>query len=399
MVQVIQPGKVILNQCTINGIPYNDGITNYFHVQELRIFEDHCKPYFTGQLIIEAHQNTWESYVVPGATVNIAFEAPRSDGVATQEYYENFLIFSYESKPRQNDIHNAMIITLSLMGQEYYNDRLKTVMMPFSNIPGTAAAAAIHEIYMGVNGGLVITSPSMGPIGTTQVPHEVRNQKPLKAIHELLDKSVFAAYPSCAPVYFRNKPGYVMGPLQQLLETAPMVQTFVHQPAQSVDLNKTMFGYDRINFLRPMSPPNEQQSSGGAAGGSPQGFFDMAMGQVQKLTGGGGRGNFAILDTLHQALSIAKNGPGGFQSAEDAFLAQLSLYTKKFWVSVPLQTGVNVTCGTRITIQYPFTNQGLTSKTLYVARLIHDLKFTEGEDRQPVTINGTTDMFGVAWGQ
>jgi hypothetical protein len=39
------------------------------------------------------------------------------------------------------------------------------------------------------------------------------------------------------------------------------------------------------------------------------------------------------------------------------------------------------------------------SKTLYVARLIHDLRFTEGEDRQPVTINGTTDFFGVAWGQ
>ena len=292
-----------------------------------------------------------------------------------------------------------MVITLSLMGQEYYNDRLKTVMMPFSNITGTAAAAIIHSMYMAENGGLNITSGSMGMIGTSQVPHQVRNQKPLKAIHELLDKSVFPAYPSCAPVYFRNKPGYVMGPLQQLLESAPMVQTFTHQPAQATSLKQTMLGYDRINHLRPMSPPNEQQGSGGSSGGSPQGFFDMAKGQVQKLVGGGGRGNFAILDTLHQALSIAKSGPGGFQSAEDAFLAQLSLFTKKFWVSVPTQTGVNVTCGQRITIQYPFTNQGLMSKTLYVARLIHDLRFTEGEDRQPVTINGTTDFFGVAWGQ
>lgn len=401
MAEIIQPGKAQLDSCVVGGVPYFEGDRNNYHVQELRIFEDHCKAYFTGQLIIEAHQNTWEAYVRPGNQVSITFTAPRSDGGPSNTYTENFKIYSYESKPRQGDFQNAMVITLSLMGEEYYRDRFSTVMMPFSNITGTAAAAVIHNMYMAVNGGLEITSPSIGMIGSTQVPHEVRNEKPIKAIHGLLDKSVFAAYPSCAPTYFRTKPGYIIGPLQQLLETAPVVETFLHQPAQGVDIIPTLVGYNRVINLRPMSPPNDQQGKGGAgsAGGSPQGFFDIAKGQVQKLTGGGGRGNFSVLDTLHQALSIAKNGPGGFQSAEDAFLAQLSLFTPKFWVSVPLQTGTNVTCGTRINVQYPFTDQGIVSKTMYVARLIHELKFTEGEDRQPVTINGTTDMFGVAWGQ
>lgn len=423
MTEIIQPGKAVLIECTISGVPFNDGEKNYFHVQELRIFEDHCKAYFTAQLVIEAHQNVWENFISPGADVTISFQAPRSDGIPTQPYTENFKIFSYESKHREGDIQNAMVITLSLIGEEYYRDRHNTVMMPFSNVPGTAAAATIHEMYMAVNGGLNILDSSMGPIGSTQVPHEVRNLKPIKAIHDLLDKSVFAAYPSCAPMYFRNKPGYEMGPLQGYLETAALTETFIHKPGQAAELVDTLVGYNRIIHLRPMAPPGEQTAGGGQSANMMDGlfkslsFFDISQGDLLNndafsslgniaglanqfksgvVSKQGGRQLFSVLDSLHQALPIQKNGPGGFAQNEDAFLTALS-YTPKFWVSAPLQTGVNVTCGKRINVLYPFSGTQLIAKTLYVARLIHELKFTEGRDREPVNINGTTQMFGVHW--
>jgi len=423
MTDIIQPGKARLLQCTISGVPDTDGRTNFFHVQELRIYEDHCKAYFTGQLIVEFHQNVWENIVNPGAEVVISFDSPRSDGGPTKTYTENFKIYSYESKPREGDIHNAIVITLSLIGEEYYRDRFNTVMMPFSNVPGTAAAATVHGMYMSVNGGLDILDGSMGPIGSTQVPHEVRNLKPIKAIHDLLDKSVFARYPSCAPMYFRNKPGYAMGPLQGFLETTPVVQTFVHTPAQTASAQAALYGYDKILHLRPMSPPGEQTAGGGQSANMMDGlfkslsFFDISQGDIMNndafssLAGAagiasqfksavkskaGGRQIFSVLDSLHQALPIQKNGPGGFAQNEDAFLTALS-FTPKFWVSAPLQTGVNVTCGQRINVLYPFSGQQLIAKTLYVARLIHELKFTEGNEREPVNIIGTTQLFGVHW--
>lgn len=424
MASIFQPGQATLRECTISSIPFVDGNgKNYFHVQELRIYEDHCKAYFTAQLVIEADQNTWEGYLNPGAPVSISFEAPRSDGGPTKTYTENFKVYSYESKPKPRDNNNAMIITLSLMGDEYYRDRYNSVSQAFSNIPGTQAAQAIHEQYMSVNGSLSVQPSSLGMIGLERVPHEVNNKKPIKAIHDILDKVVYAAYPSCAAMYFRNKPGYVMSPLQYLLENASIDQTFIHQPSQGAFLNVTATGYDRINHLRPMAPPGEDRGMASASDVDgifkSMSFFDIKSGNfaengdfsslsqlsamAQQFKGAvmgklGGRRIFSVLDDLHQARSVAKNGPAGYQKNEDAFLTALT-YAPKFWVSVPMQTGLNVTCGTRINVFYPFSNLGVIGKTLYVARLIHELRFTEGTDgRNKVTVNGLTDIFGVDWG-
>jgi len=423
----VQPTKANLTTCTVGGMPFTDGQKNNFHVQEMRIFEDHCKPYFTGQLVIEAHQNTWELYVTPGAGVEIAFTAPRSDGGPTKDYSESFRILSYESRPREGDILNAMVITLNLIGQEYYDDRDNVVLRAYSNIPGTAAAAAIHEEYMAENGGLQVPIPSLGMIGMDKVPHQVNNKKPIKAIHDLLDKSVFAGYPSCAPTYFRNKYGYVIAPLQYLLENAPVAQSFMHWPSEGIDLKNVLMGYDKIIHLRPMAPPgpdpgvNSQTMDMLSAA---QAFFDVRKGDflnnfqslgniAQGLTSGfqgvvssfqgavkskyGGRQMMNMIDSFHQPPAISKDGPGNWQAAQASFLTALG-FVPKYWISVPLQTGVNVTCGERINAIYPVSDQDLIAKTMYVPRLIHELKFTEGRNRKPVTVIGTTDIFCVAWG-
>lgn len=424
----VQPGQGNLKECVVNGMAYVDADgRNNFHVQELRIFEDHCKPYFTGQLIIESHQNTWELFVQKGGIVTITFAAPRSDGGPTKDYTEVFRIHSYDAKEREDDTVNAMVITLSLIGEEYYNDRQNTVLQAFSNIPGSAAAAAIHETYMAENGPLQMLAASTGLIGTEIVPHQVNNKKPIQAIHEILNKNVYAAYPSCAPTYFRNKYGYVMAPLQQLLETARVAQSFMHYPAEGSEIAQVLASYDKVIYLRPINPPSEDtgQNSGQIDGlNSAMAFLDVREGNylnnfqsigsvIGGLTGGfqqiaknfqgqikskyGGRQVMAWLDSKHQSPSIAKEGPANYVGTQSTFLTQLS-YASKYRVVVPMQTGVNVTCGERINILYPMSGYTLIAKTLYVPRLIHELRFTEGKDRKPVIINATTDIFGVHWG-
>lgn len=435
---VIQPTKAFLKSCIINSLPHigyaGEDPYNNFHVKELRIYEDICKTYFTGQLVIETNMNTWETFIAPTAPVTISFEAPRSDGGTTKTYTESFRIYSYDSKPIGGGGNARMQHTIQLIGQEYYNDRHNTVLENFPNITGTAAAAKIHNEYMSVNGGLKIPIPSTGLIGEQLHPHQVKNMKPIKAIHDILDRCVYAAYKTCAPVYFRNKPGYVMAPLQHLLESAATLESFKHIPAQGASLEQTMFGYNNIIHLRPVAPAGE--SSAAASAGTiaslinASSSFDVNLGKyietfntaakvlnlpfMNKIPGLKGRAQqmlqqasrgrygarmmFSMLDELLQKKQVDKNGPGGYNAAQEAFLTTLN-YAQKYWISVPLQTGVNVTCGGRIDITYPI-NDRPAQKVLFVPRLIHELRFTENVGRgkrQALNINGTTDIYCVLW--
>lgn len=425
----IQPTKTALRDCTINGVSY---LTNAFHVKELRVYEDICKPYFTAQLVIETLLNNYENFLAPTLPVAFTFDAPRSDGGKTKTYTEQFRVYSYDSKPLSAGADARIEHTINLIGQEYYNDRHNTVMKNFPNVTGVAAAQQIHDEYIRTNGGLRILIPSMGMIGKEKHPHQVRNMKPIKAIHDILDRTVYASYKSSAPTYFRDKPGYKIAPLQHLLENATIAESFEHNPAQGASIQKALFGYNNVIHMRPLSPPSETTSSvsAGDVAGLMQAssFFDIKTGNyipnlgaisklldldfVKKSKGlsnslknmiqqanknkYGGRMLFTMLDELLQNRSVDKNGPGGYNVSQEAFLATLA-YSQKYWVSVPLQTGVNVTCGQRINVIYPI-NDKITAKTLFVPRLVHELRMTQEAKREPLNINGTTDFYCVLWG-
>jgi len=118
-------------------------------------------------------------------------------------------------------------------------------------------------------------------------------------------------------------------------------------------------------------------------------------GSVNKLTA-----------SVKEAIEAAFHGVGGHEylmrqanEHPQAFLTLLG-YTQKYWVSVPMQSGLNVTCGSRINMLHPIVEDGRPKqvrKTLFVPRLIHEIKFTEGVKREPLVVNGITDMYCVHW--
>lgn len=410
---IIQPTKVILKQCVIGSTPNIELIGNNsrenFAVHSLRIYEDICKSYFTGQLVIEDQINQTDPYLYPATQVVISFMSLPNN----KTYTEKFRIYSIESKPKENDKYAGMIITISLIGDEYYNDVQNTVMRNFKNMTATSAAQQIHSQYLSENGGIQVSS-SIGMIGQQNHPHQVLNMKPIKAIHDLLDKAVKP--PTSAYVYFRNKPGYVIAPLQELLESAPMAGSFVHKPGAGDSLRDVLIGYNDIIHFRPMAPPSQETAQGIRSAEvdslmKTSSFFDIKTGNFEGKGGSGfgglggligskgkfgARQIFNAINEDRQPRAIDKNGPAGHNVAEEKFIASLS-YTKKYWISVPMQTGIDVTIGRRIDVVYPVGDR-IERKVLFVARLIQELQFKTPGQVNYEPAQGSTDMYAVEWG-
>lgn len=421
---IVQPSRVTLKTCIIGSTPHidfqNNNIKENFTVHSIRIYEDICKAYFTAQLLIEDQINQTDPYIYPATEVLISWTVEPTN----KTYTEKFRIYSIESKPKDNDLYAGMLITLNLIGDEYYNDTQNTVMQNFPNITATQAAAQIHNTYIAENGPISVID-SIGLVGKTDHPHEVTNMQPIKAIHDLLDKAVKG---TSAFVYFRNKPGYVIGPLQELMETGSINGNFIHKPGQGAQIKDVLTGYNNIIHFRPMAPPSQETAQGirNAELDSlmkTSSFFDIKSGQyIQNVSGltsristgissldglfkevfnksvkspFGARLLFNAINQDRQELTVDKNGPAGHKAAEEAFLAALS-YSKKYWVVVPMQSGINVTIGNRINCVYP-VGERPTAKTLFVARLIHCLNFKTPSANRYEPSQGTTEIYAVNW--
>lgn len=432
---VYQPTKARLIDLVIGGVSWATRTTvgTYqelnasFHVKEFRCYEDICKPYFTAEVVIETLQNEYEPWLFPTAEVRLTWESPRSDGGPTKIYDQRYRVFSYESTPLDGGHMARMEHKVSLIGQEYYNDKHNVVIQNFHNLTGTAAATAVHNNYMADRGAMSATT-STGLIGQDSMKHQTINKKPIKAIQDILDRCIWSQYPSCAPTYFKDVDGYVIAPLQEIMETSAVLESFDHKTAAGGHLPNAFGGYNIIHHLRPVAPAGEattgvraSEISGLSKGTS---FFDAKtknmivsgadfgadayLSKIPNSTSArqtlnearksymGGQNMFHVIDELLQQRSVDKNGPGKFNSKQEAFLTAVT-YAPKYWISVPGQTGLNVTCGKRIRISYPFFGT-LQTKVLFVPRLIHEVKFTEDVDRKAVNQHAKTDIYAVQWG-
>lgn len=431
--KIIQPHQTALNFIDINGVNDIAGSTRNFHVKEFRIYEDICKPWFTGQLVIETRNHDYEKFLFPTATVQLRFSGPKTSG-PFKTFSERFKVYSYDSKVKRNASGvTELEHTIQLIGEEFYRDVHNTVIENDKNLTGTTAAQAIHTKYIGKGTGMKILEQSKGLIGKDNYPYQVKNLKPVKAIHDILDRVIFNKYKTGAVVYFRDKrfektPSYSAGPLQGFLEESEIAQDFVHDQAAGRSLMLTLGGYNIATSMRPASPPGDTSSSVGDTSGLVNKSFvydtfsskhldsDGAKALLDKFKsfkiGGikgndilksgaefvvskyGGRVLFNYVNKNHQDLSVDKFATGR-QDSEESLITALS-YSPKYRVVVPIQSGLYMTCGKRFRIRTTIDGRQ-TIKTLFVPRLVHEVRFTYDEDRKPVAIQGTTELYGVQW--
>ena len=437
-----QPGSVQIISCTINGI--ESGFGNY-KLHEFRIFEDHCKPYFTGQMVIETAQNFYDYLLKPAVDITIVFHCPvsRPSSYTARTYSQKFRLHSYESRPiPQKHGQNKLIHTLSLITQEYHNDKHNTVTENHSNQTGTSAAGKIYNKYLKFERGLNIPVPSSGMIGQQKHANQTINKKPIKAINDILDESVWQQWKSCAPTFFKRSDGHMIAPQEYLLTNGPMSRYSFKQTLGSAARADLMFdgGYNEIITIKPMAPAGEISSGvrassvGGLQNAASHldllsGTTDNLQKQVSKITNAlkknnffkgnagafasatnllksaskgqtGARNLFSVINQTLRSRSIQKTGPGGYNTAQEALVTALT-YATKYWVVVPGQTGNWVTPGNRIQVSYPVPKGNdkiqVRTKTLYVARLIHEVKLSDPMSGKPVELGGSTELFCVDW--
>lgn len=431
----MHPLDLIVRRCSIgnvNHIDRNNGPN--FHLKEMRLYEDVCKSYLTGELIIEVMQNGFERLgIAPLAVVDI--DLVSEDATFRQKRYrQQYKVLSYTSrpiKPQSGGADARLELNLKLIGQEYYNDRHNTVIMGRSNKPGTTIIKEIHDKYVKHDTNRMNLRVSDGLLGTKKIPYQVQNKKPVKAIFDILDQIIYHSEPTAAPMYFRDASQFVISPLKTLLETASIVgPRFEQHPNQGkYPYAGTMHGHNWILDLKPLAPPGPTNAEAGMHPNqiSTVGYIDRATGKMKETqrstmtsekkhdgtdaksniarmeaqankTVLGGRYIFHQIDSNQTKLSTNKVASGHMQKQE-AFLGALT-YSPKFWISVPINTGLDVTCGKRIRVKYPFVENRRTSsttKTLFVPRLIHEIKYTEGDNRKTTYAHGTTDLYGVLW--
>ena len=151
---------------------------------------------------------------------------------------------------------------------------------------------------------------------------------------------------------------------------------------------------DRIMFHEVVGIPR-----GGNKLASIKSKWDFKDGIIPTILNGSGFNWLGFMNNDHQPQPIDKFGPGGWAQMEADFLGVLR-YKRKYRTLVPIQTGLDVTCGDRIKVRVPLANVDnpvWEEKILFVPRLTHQLKFTQGPERNPVTPIGTTDIYGVDW--
>jgi hypothetical protein len=208
-----------------------------------------------------------------------------------------------------------------------------------------------------------------------------------------------------------------------MLENQPIKGHFFHRMGQGASIHATFEeGYNLCIDVRPLSPSGEIMSGikAGVVGSASQvaSSFDLFTGLTKKGTTAkvvntvlakasaksplGSRHQLGSIMSSLRAAAISKEGPGGYNNAQAALVTALTL-SPKYWVSVPGQSGNQITAGDRILVQMPVPiGEGkfrMITKTLYVARLIQQVNFTDQTTRKQLDMNAKTEMYCVEWGR
>jgi hypothetical protein len=165
------------------------------------------KPYVTGRLLVVDNVNLIDNLgLVGGEVVSFAFDAGEG------QIYENRLhLLAVHGEQVQNG-GRAHRYTMELVGPEYFANRQNQVQQSFRGGTGTSAIQQIHNRF--IQGPLRILAASLGPL--SQHAYVVSSRPPFTAIDEIRRRLTYAQYRTGNTLYYRDRDGHVLGPLEHL---------------------------------------------------------------------------------------------------------------------------------------------------------------------------------------
>lgn len=411
MANPVQPTKCKVNELTVKGI----GCLR--HLNKLSVYESVCKPYLTAKLVMMDNNNAlFNLGLEKGDPISFSFFAPPNGRTYETQLYVLAINGNESAKNLRTEIYN-----IDLIGEEFYVDRKSMVQKSFKGMPGTSAISQIHSSYF--NTTLNIVAGSLGPIGLNN-PHIANSTKPFTAINDIKKRLTYGAFKSGSTLYFRDRDGHVLAPLEALFSSLSAQTSLVQKATWGADWRDVFDSYNAIIGLRVEA--DEHRSMGkDVASVQSQGktTFDLRtmkkVGQFAKsiaagavsgtpgfgaLLGGGSGGglggeqNFMTQDTDHQSSST---GPDMKAEAERLFMS-LARGGPSVSCKFPLQTGMDVTVGKGIYLKLippigdlsTIPNGGSDLSGLYlVTDLVHEIARDDSSE------NGTTTVKALRGGK
>lgn len=342
------PTKVRLQFCNINGVEAR------LHVNCIKVYESMCKPYLTAAITVIDNSNFINGLGLRGGEpVTFAFDGGGST------YDQDMYILTIDGE-QSTDSLRTIIYTITCASVSYFNDKANLVQRSDTTMSATAAAAAIHNQYVGGDYPLQVKMGAMGMLGKPDGPGwQTSDKKPFKAIDDLLKRAVYGGVGTGSTVYFRDANSYVMAPLEHLFNTmSPQTDAFVQMNTWGQDW-KSVFETTHI-VISALTKKDEDQGRGGAGmkAAAAKGALNIfgiaegeelinkagsAMGGASKFASGkwGGIQNVLQNDSRRNPLSI---DPGVHQPAVNAFQARVKDGVN-YLIKVPIQGGIDCTVG------------------------------------------------------
>lgn len=395
---MIQPTKVRLRACAIKGVDMR------MHCKSLAVYESMCKPYITSKFIIVDRTNMINGMqLMGGDPINFAF-----DGGGEVYESEQFILTINGEASTQNG--RTIIYTITAATEAYFKDRANLVQQSFLQQQHTSAAQQIHSQFIG--GNLFVAMPSMGMIAKKDIGSYISsNVKPFKAIEDILRRATYGAYKSGSTVYFQDKEGHVIAPLEHLFATLAPQQVFEQRATWGSDWRHIFTATNAIIAAQTIIDENKNSGRAGsqqlaAASSQALNVYDMKdkgliVSKAAQAFSSGPMSRFAaknggIVNTLmmDSARNDPSQDPAQNRIQENLFQAKIKDGVN-YLIKVPIQSGIQVTIGQGIDARLippsgdQNTGYNAIGGLMLVADLCHECFF---DDRQ---VQATTTMRAV----
>jgi hypothetical protein len=388
MANRININKAAVTACTMNGTDVR------ILVHCIRIYETMCKPYITSEITL-INENNLVNVLQLEVGDPVTFTIMDSQG----KTYSGTQYITGMPEQITTEGPRTEMVTVVSAGIAYHKDRANMVQSSHLLEPITSSIQAIHSQYIGTP--LKVLMPSLGMIAKKEIgSYIVSNDKPFKAIRDMAARATYGGVSTGATVYFENKFGHVLGPLEHIFATLSAQADLIHTWGTNF---KHMLGADNAdNAIIAAKLYKKEEDQGPTAGGAgvetSQYLFDQfARTHLLEKAATGLKRIFSVKNggkQITHMMDLARNeasvDPSTKTNAEEAFLAKVKKQPN-FLIKCTIEAGMKITVGLGVSVKFiPANGVSDSMDGMYlVADICHEV-FTDNR-----VVNGTSTMRAV----